>query len=153
MPNRSSHLRAEVRRLAVLVVDDERNIRQTLRVCLELMGADVSEASSAKAALEISAHRVFDVVFLDLRLGATNGLDLIPPFLAENPDVAIIVITAYATIETAVKAIKTGAWDYLQKPFTPAEIRTLLERVVDQFPEREEPSLRLQRVHGPRGKR
>jgi NtrC-family two-component system response regulator AlgB len=152
MRNRSSDLRAAVHSLEVLVVDDERNIRQTLRVCLESMGAAVSEANSAKAALDSIAHRAFDVVFLDLRLGTSNGLDLIPSLIAENPDVAIIVITAYATIGTAVEAIKRGAWDYLPKPFTPAEIRTLLEKVVVQFPEAQDASMRLKRACGPRGK-
>ncbi|MDB4981508.1 MAG: sigma-54 dependent DNA-binding response regulator, partial [Myxococcales bacterium] len=118
-----------MRHLAVLVVDDEKNIRQTLRVCLESMDADVTEASSAPAALEAIRRAIFDVVFLDLRIGAQNGLELIPQLLAENPNVAIVVVTAYATVETAVEAIRRGAWDYLPKPFTPAQIRHLLEKV------------------------
>jgi NtrC-family two-component system response regulator AlgB len=118
-----------MRHLAVLVVDDEKNIRQTLRVCLESMNAEVTEASSAHAALEAIGRAVFDVVFLDLRLGTQSGLDLIPQLIAENPNVAVIVITAYATVETAVDAIRRGAWDYLPKPFTPGQIRHLLEKV------------------------
>src|SRR5450432_1326514 len=117
-----------MRQLAVLVVDDEKNIRQTLRVCLESMDAEVTEASSAPAALEALGRTIFDVVFLDLRIGTQNGLDLIPQLLAENPNVAIIVVTAYATIETAVEAIRRGAWDYLPKPFTPAQIRHLIQK-------------------------
>jgi NtrC-family two-component system response regulator AlgB len=118
-----------MRHLAVLVVDDEKNIRQTLRVCLESMEAEVTEAGSAAAALEAIGRSVFDVVFLDLRLGTHNGLDLIPQLLSENPNVAVIVVTAYATVETAVEAIRRGAWDYLPKPFTPGQIRHLLEKV------------------------
>src|SRR5450755_424333 len=118
-----------MRHLSVLVVDDEKNIRQTLRICLESMEADVSEASSSTAALEAMRRTVFDVVFLDLRLGTDSGLDVITQLLAENPNVAIIVVTAYATVETAVEAVRRGAWDYLPKPFTPAEIRHLLERI------------------------
>ncbi|HVX94319.1 MAG TPA: sigma-54 dependent transcriptional regulator [Polyangia bacterium] len=118
-----------MRHLSVLVVDDEKNIRQTLRVCLESMDAEVSEAGSAAAALEAIGRSVYDVVFLDLRLGTHHGLDLIPQLLAENPNVAVIVITAYATVETAVEAIRRGAWDYLPKPFTPGQIRHLLEKV------------------------
>ncbi len=71
-------------------------------------------------------------MFLDLRLGTETGLDVIPQLLAENPNVAIIMITAYATVETAVEAIRRGAWDYLPKPFTPAQIRHLLEKVEAQ---------------------
>src|SRR5215468_8343290 len=118
-----------MRHLAVLVVDDEKNIRQTLRVCLESMEAEVTEAGSAAAALEAIGRAVFDVVFLDLRLGTHNGRDLIPQLLSENPNVAVIVVTAYATVETAVEAIRRGAWDYLPKPFTPGQIRHLLEKV------------------------
>jgi NtrC-family two-component system response regulator AlgB len=121
-----------MRHLAVLVVDDEKNIRQTLRVCLESMDAEVTEASSAPAALEAIGRTVFDVVFLDLRVGTQNGLELIPQILAENPNVAIVVVTAYATVETAVEAIRRGAWDYLPKPFTPAQIRHLLEKITAQ---------------------
>jgi NtrC-family two-component system response regulator AlgB len=116
-------------RLSVLIVDDEKNIRQALKVCLETLDAEVTEASSAATALEAIGRTVFDVVFLDLRLGTESGLDLIPKLLAENPNVVIIVVTAYATLETAVQAIRSGAWDYLQKPFTPGQIRHLLEKV------------------------
>jgi NtrC-family two-component system response regulator AlgB len=115
-------------RLSILVVDDEKNIRQTLRVCLEALDAEVTEASSAPMALEAVGRTVFDVVFLDLRIGTQNGLDLIPQFLAENPNVVIIMVTAFATLETAVEAIRRGAWEYLSKPFTPAQIRHLLEK-------------------------
>jgi NtrC-family two-component system response regulator AlgB len=118
-----------MRRLSVLVVDDEKNIRQTLRICLEALDADVMEAGSAPAALETIGRSIFDVVFLDLRLGTESGLDLIPKLLAENPNVVVIMVTAYATLETAVEAIRRGAWDYLPKPFTPAQIRHLLEKV------------------------
>jgi two-component system, NtrC family, response regulator AlgB len=117
-------------RLSVLVVDDEKNIRQALRVCLEAMDADVTEAGSAPAALEALGRAAFDVVFVDLKLGAASGLDLIPQLLVENPNVVVIVVTAYATFETAVEAIRRGAWDYLPKPFTPAQIRHLIEKAL-----------------------
>jgi NtrC-family two-component system response regulator AlgB len=113
---------------SVLVVDDEKNIRHTLRVCLEAANAQVTEAASAQAAVEAIGRSLYDMVFLDLRLGTQSGLDLIPQLLAENPNVVIVVVTAYATIETAVEAIRRGAWDYLPKPFTPAQIRQLLAK-------------------------
>ncbi|HEY4188495.1 MAG TPA: sigma-54 dependent transcriptional regulator [Polyangia bacterium] len=119
-------------RFSVLIVDDEKNIRQTLRVCLEAVEADVSEATSAQSALEALGRSAFDVVFLDLKLGAQSGLELIPQLLAENPNVVIVVVTAYATIETAVEAIRRGAWDYLPKPFTPAQIRHLVVKAQAQ---------------------
>jgi two-component system, NtrC family, response regulator AlgB len=68
------------------------------------------------------------MIFLDLRLSEASGLDLLPRLLAENPDATIVVITAYATVDTAVEAMKRGARDYLPKPFTPAQIRVLVEQ-------------------------
>jgi NtrC-family two-component system response regulator AlgB len=115
-------------RFSVLIVDDEKNIRHALRVCLEALDAAVTEAASPQTALEAIGRAVFDVVFLDLRLGTQSGLDLIPQLLADNPSVVIIVVTAYATVETAVEAIRRGAWEYLPKPFSPAQIRHLIEK-------------------------
>ncbi|HEY5282571.1 MAG TPA: response regulator, partial [Polyangia bacterium] len=103
----------------VLIVDDEKNIRHTLRVCIESLGGKVGEASSPDTAIEVMGRTSFDMAFLDLRLGTHSGLDLIPRLLAENPNLSIVVITAYATIETAVEAMRRGAWHYLPKPFTP----------------------------------
>jgi len=114
--------------LHALIVDDERNIRQTLRVCLEALGADVVEASSAPAAIEAMRQGVFGLVITDLRLGAQSGLDLIPDLLAQSPNVAIVMITAYATRETAAEAVRRGACDCLAKPFTPAQIRQVVAR-------------------------
>ena len=119
-------------RFSVLIVDDEKNIRQTLRVCLEALDADVAEASTVQTALEAIGRAAFDVVFVDLKLGSQSGLDLIPMLLSENPNIVIIVVTAYATIETAVEAIRRGAWDYLPKPFTPAQIRHLMQKALEQ---------------------
>ncbi len=118
--------------LNVLIVDDEKNIRHTLRVCIESLGGKVGEAAAPDAALEVMGRASFDMAFLDLKLGVHSGLDLIPRMLAENPNLTIVVITAYATIETAVEAMRRGAWDYLPKPFTPAQIRHTLERVLKQ---------------------
>jgi NtrC-family two-component system response regulator AlgB len=115
--------------ISVLIIDDEKNIRHTLRVCLEAAGGRVGEASGAQAAVEALAHGHYDVAFLDLRLGNDNGLDVIPRLLADSPNLVIIVVTAYGTIETAVEAMRRGAWDYLPKPFSPAQVRQTLERI------------------------
>lgn len=115
--------------LCVLVIDDEKNIRATLTMCLEGMGVQVTAVASAEAALAAVQRSSFDLAFLDLRLAAANGLDIIPQLLAESPGLAIVVITAYATVETAVEAIKRGARDYLPKPFSPAQIRHVVEQV------------------------
>ncbi len=114
--------------LAVLIVDDEKNIRATLAVCLEGLGCKVTAVGSGAEAEAALARERFDLGFLDLRLGQESGLDLLPGLLAEAPDLALVVITAYATFDTAVEAMRRGAWDYLPKPFTPAQIRHLVER-------------------------
>ena len=116
----------------VLVVDDEKNIRATLTVCLEAIGCAVTGAATAEAALAAVERTPFDLAFLDLRLGAADGLAVLPQLRARRPGLAIVVVTAYATIDTAVQALKLGADDYLAKPFTPAQIRHVVEQVVSQ---------------------
>ena len=118
--------------LRVLVVDDEKNIRATLALCLESAGCEVVAVASGDAALAALQRERFDVAFLDLRLAEESGLDLIPKLLALRAELAIVVITAYATVETAVLAMRRGAYDYLQKPFTPAQIRHAVERIAER---------------------
>jgi two-component system, NtrC family, response regulator AlgB len=114
---------------AVLIVDDEKNIRATLTMCLEAIGCTVTGASTSEAALAAVERKPFEIAFLDLRLGDQDGMALLPRLLAARPGLAIVVITAYATIDTAVEAIKRGAVDYLPKPFTPAQIRHVVEQI------------------------
>ncbi len=115
---------------AVLVIDDEKNIRATLTVCLEAIGCTVTAAATTELALAAIARTSFDVAFLDLRLGDQDGMALLPRLLAARPGLAVVVITAYATIDTAVEAIKRGAADYVPKPFTPAQIRHVVEQAL-----------------------
>src|SRR5215469_15178764 len=119
----------QARPLRVLVVDDERNIRATLRVCLEGLGCSVTEAATPERAIASIRQQAAELAFVDLRLGSESGLDLIPKLLAENSGIDIVLITAYASFDTAVEGIKRGARDYLPKPFTPAQIRHMVERV------------------------
>jgi two-component system, NtrC family, response regulator AlgB len=114
--------------LRVLVIDDEKNIRTTLTLCLEQIGCEVTAVASAPSALEALARKSQDLAFLDLRLGQSSGLDLIPQLLAEAPDLMIVIMTAYATVDSAVKAIQSGAADYLAKPFTPVQIRHIVDQ-------------------------
>jgi len=106
----------------ILVVDDEVNIRKTLSLHLETEGHRVVAVSNFKDALTEASRGSFDVAFVDLRLGTEDGLDLIPAMLSAEPWLKIIVITAYASIDTAVEAIRRGAVDYIPKPYTPAQI-------------------------------
>jgi NtrC-family two-component system response regulator AlgB len=116
----------------VLVIDDEKNIRATLSLCLEQAGCQVIAVSSAEGALSALAQQPYDLAFLDVRLGDTSGLDLIARLLADCPNLLVVAITAYATIDSAVEAIKRGASDYLPKPFTPAQIRHVVDQCIKQ---------------------
>ena len=87
--------------MCVLIVDDEPNIRRTLRVALEAMGHAVEEADSPPSALRHVERHPFDAALLDLRLGDESGLDLIAPLLTQLPRLAIVVITAHASVDTA----------------------------------------------------
>src|SRR5215510_2457036 len=94
--------------LRVLVIDDEKNIRATLSICLEQIGCQVTAVSTVASALTALAQQTYDLAFVDLRLGESSGLDLIPKLFAEAPNLLVVVITAYATIDSAVEAIKHG---------------------------------------------
>jgi NtrC-family two-component system response regulator AlgB len=113
----------------VLIIDDDGGIRQTLGAALESQGHNVAAVANRAAAEKKLRAESFEAAFLDIRLGADNGLDLLPELLRLSPRLAVIVITAYSSIETAVLAIQRGAFDYLAKPFKPAQIMQLLERV------------------------
>ena len=118
---------------SALVVDDDAGIRQSLRLCLEADGARVLGVGTAPAALEALDRARFDVVLLDLWLGKESGLDAIPELLHKQSDVAIIVVTAFATFESAVEAMKRGACDYLPKPFTPDQVRAATRRALESM--------------------
>lgn len=115
---------------SALVVDDDPGVRQSVRLCLEADGGRILGVGSTKAALEALERGRFDVILLDLWLGRDSGLTAIPQMLAARPNVGIIVITAYASFETAVEAMRLGAVDYLPKPFTPEQVRFATRRVV-----------------------
>src|SRR4249920_274928 len=120
-------------KIRVLVIDDEKNIRTTLAFCLEQIGCHVTAVANPDGALDALNQQAYDLAFLDVRLGQTSGLELIPKLIAECPNLMVVVVTAYATIDSAVEAIKRGAADYLAKPFTPAQIRHIVDQSVKQL--------------------
>ncbi len=113
----------------ILVVDDEKNIRRAMAMALESMDHEVSCASNSATALAELRSAAFDVVLLDLRLAQENGLDVLEEILRISPQAAVIIVTAYAAVETAVEAMRRGAFDYLPKPCTPEQVRQVLARV------------------------
>jgi len=116
----------------ILIVDDEKNIRTRLVTFFESCGYQVSSAASAETAIEAfaAAGRV-DVVLTDFRMAELNGLDLLRRVKRDSSDTAVILMTAYATIENAVEAMKAGAYDYLPKPFSLEQAQHVVERALE----------------------
>ena len=117
--------------LSVLVVDDELNIRKALAACLEAEGHHVTAAASDHEALLAIERRSFDLALVDLFLGKGSGMELITRFQSLAPWMKVVVITAFASVETAVESMKRGAWDYLPKPFTPAQVAIMTRKAGD----------------------
>jgi NtrC-family two-component system response regulator AlgB len=115
---------------SALIIDDDPGVRQSLRLCLESDRARVLGVGTSSGALEALERGRFDVVFLDLWLRSESGLAVLPEVLRRQPGVGVIVITAFASYESAVEAMRMGAADYLPKPFEPAQVRAAARRVV-----------------------
>ncbi|RMH83265.1 sigma-54-dependent Fis family transcriptional regulator [Pseudomonas sp. AOB-7] len=107
----------------ILLVDDEAAILRTFRYCLEDQGYEVAGASSAAQAEALLQRQVFDLCFLDLRLGDDNGLDLLAQMRVQAPWMRVVIVTAHSAVDTAVDAMQAGAADYLVKPCSPEQLR------------------------------
>ena len=119
--------------LSVLVVDDEETLRRTCAQLLAAEGYRVIEESRGHAALDRVRQRAPDIVLLDLRLPDASGLELLPQLRSLAAEAKIILITAFATIDSAVEAVAAGAYDYLPKPFTALQLRILVGRAAAQL--------------------
>ncbi len=107
----------------ILLVDDESAILRTFRYCLEDEGYSVATASSAPQAEALLQRQVFDLCFLDLRLGEDNGLDVLAQMRVQAPWMRVVIVTAHSAVDTAVDAMQAGAVDYLVKPCSPDQLR------------------------------
>ena len=114
---------------SALIVDDDPGVRQSMRLCLEVEDARVMGVATSAGALEAIERSYFDVVFLDLWLQSESGLAVLPEIIRRQPGIGVVVITAFASFETAVEAMRLGAVDYLPKPFTPEQVRHAARRV------------------------
>jgi NtrC-family two-component system response regulator AlgB len=115
--------------MRVLIVDDEPSIRRTTRIAVESSGHSASEAPSAAKAIKAAEEEGFDAIFLDLRIGGDDGMEVLGRLMKLKPAPAVILFTAYANIATAVEAMRQGAFDFIPKPFTPDQIRSVLAKV------------------------
>ena len=114
----------------ILVVDDQRNMRTTLAMMLRAAGYEVDEASDGNEGADKGGRGAYDVVITDLRMGASDGLTVLRAVKESHGSTEVIVMTAYGTIESAVEAMRLGAYDYIQKPFTEQELLVKVERAI-----------------------
>jgi two-component system, OmpR family, alkaline phosphatase synthesis response regulator PhoP len=116
----------------ILVVDDEKNIRLTISQSLEPLDMPVQTAASGEEALEKLRNGLFGMVFLDLKMPGMDGMEVLRRIKKDWPKIRVIIITAHGTIESAVDAMKLGAVDFIQKPFSPGDIRELAKSVLER---------------------
>ena len=116
----------------ILVVDDEQDVRETLESVLAKLDYDPLVAAGGKEALDIIRKNKIDIVLSDLYMPEMDGIELLKRVKTENRNIVFLMITAHPTIETAVDAIKKGAYDYLTKPFHIDEVKMKLNRALEK---------------------
>jgi two-component system, NtrC family, response regulator AlgB len=115
--------------MRILIVDDEASIRKTTAIAVQTTGHEAVEAPNGARALKLVEGEGFDVCFLDVKLGAEDGLVVMDKLLQASPGLAVVMFTAFANIATAVEAMRRGAIDFIPKPFTPEQIRQVLQKI------------------------
>jgi two-component system response regulator HydG len=115
----------------ILVVDDDPAHRTMLRTLLAGWGYSISEADDGSAAIERAHERAFDLILMDIRMIKVSGLQALDEIKSFNPSIPIIIMTAYSSVDTAVQALKNGAYDYLTKPLDFDELRLSMERAME----------------------
>lgn len=116
----------------LLIVDDEKAQRQVLLGDLKSRGYKVLEADSAETALDIVQKNLIDVILTDLKMPGASGIDLLTNLKEINPEISVVIMTAYASVETAVQALKNGAYDFITKPYNLDEIELVIKRIIEK---------------------
>jgi len=123
---------SESARGRVLVVDDESNITESIQKALERVGYAVDVAQDPATAWNKLEQTMPDVVLCDIRLREADGMDLLARIRGSYPEIPVVMMTGYPSIESAVRAIKSGATDYLAKPFNPAQLRQAIASAIER---------------------
>ena len=118
------------RKMRLMIVDDELIVREALFNWFEKYGHDVDTAASGAQALEKLSQKPFQLLFVDIKMPGMDGLELLKKVKEDYPGTLVVIITAYGSIESAVKAMRTGASDYLLKPFKPEQLSLVMERII-----------------------
>jgi DNA-binding NtrC family response regulator len=137
--------------LNLLIVDDERSIREACREVAQSLGFSAYAADSAERAFRLLDSQAFDAVLLDLRLPGAGGLDALRRIKERRPEAVVIVVTGYGTVQSAVQAMKNGAYDYVTKPFSLDELKLLLERVASHLKLKSENRMLREKVKSKQG--
>src|SRR5271157_605463 len=137
--------------LNLLIVDDERSVREACREVAMSLGFTAYAADSAEHAYRLLETQAFDAVLLDLRLPGAGGLEALRRIREKRPDAIVIVVTGYGTVQSAVQAMKNGAYDYVTKPFSVDELKLLLERVASHLKLKSENRLLREKVKSKQG--
>lgn len=116
----------------ILVVDDDKNILKVIKMKLESEAFQVSSALTAQAALKLAKDEIFDLALVDLKLNGKNGIELMGDFHHINPELPVIILTAYGAIDTAVEAMRKGAYSYLTKPFDDNELLLQIDQCLEK---------------------
>ncbi|MFZ0731161.1 MAG: sigma-54 dependent transcriptional regulator [Candidatus Sulfotelmatobacter sp.] len=137
--------------LNLLIVDDERSIREACREVAQSLGFTAQIADSAEQAYRMLEVQNFDSVLLDLRLPGAGGIDALRRIKERRPEAVVIVVTGYGTVQSAVQAMKNGAYDYVTKPFSVDELKLLLDRVASHLKLKSENRLLREKVKSKQG--
>jgi len=137
--------------LNLLIVDDERSVREACREIALSLGFSAYVADSAEHAYRLLETQAFDAVLLDLRLPGAGGLEALRRIKDKRPDAIVVVVTGYGTVQSAVQAMKNGAYDYVTKPFSVDELKLLLERVASHLKLKSENRLLREKVKSKQG--
>ena len=137
--------------LNLLIVDDERSIREACREVAQSLGFTTFVADSAEHAYRLLDTQTFDAVLLDLRLPGAGGLEAMRRIKERRPEAVVIVVTGYGTVQSAVQAMKNGAYDYVTKPFSVDELKLLLERVANHLKLKSENRMLREKVKSKQG--
>src|SRR5512133_3423006 len=121
------------RKISILIVDDEESVRDSLYNWFSEDGYRVESAENAKKALTILESDQFDIILADIKMPGMDGLEMLRRIKSIKPDSIVIVMTAFATVDTAVKALKDGAYDYITKPFDPDDLTHLIRNATKQI--------------------
>src|SRR6202162_2073665 len=131
----------------ILIVDDETNVRLNFRMTLETEGYEIFEACSAEHALEVLAEHSFALAILDMRMPGMDGLELLAKMRERGIKVPAMIVTAYSDVPHAVKAMKLGAIDFLQKPLRPEDLRGIVTEILKRHAAQDDSSTETFSAH------